>query len=314
MNYVAAHRSKEAMLESAIVFNVQKFSLNDGPGIRTVVFLKGCPLRCGWCSNPESQKKTPEIEWDERSCDGCDASDALARKVGFIKTGARRGPDVTRLQMGDAQVDEALKDCPGLSVVGVRRTSDDVLEECLQDEPFYEEGGGGVTLSGGEPLVWGHFCVELLDKLNAHGIDTSIETTGHVPEKVFRAAIGHLDHIFMDMKQYDTNLHKRGTGVGNELILKNMAYAVSTGKDLLIRTPVIPGFNDSLDDARGMARKLKAIGVDKVQLLPFHNFGESKYELLGREDYAFKGVPNTHPEDIEDFKQVYLDEGVEAFL
>lgn len=301
-------------MESATVFNIQKFSLNDGPGIRTVVFLKGCPMRCSWCSNPESQQRTPQYEWDPRSCYGCRGCEQLPPVKGFTKTNRAKAVDLRALRYGEPFVRQAAAECPGLTLVGSTWQLDRVLEECMKDQPFYEQSGGGVTLSGGEPLVWGNFCIALIQELEKCGIDTNIETTGHVPERIFKRALEYLDHVFIDMKHWDDTAHRRETGVGLELVERNTSYALSSGKDVLIRTPVIPGYNDKLSDARMMARRLKRLGADRVQLLPFHNYGESKYELLQRDDYAYKGVPNTHPEALEDFRKVYLDEGVKAFF
>lgn len=301
-------------MESATVFNIQKFSLNDGPGIRTVVFLKGCPMRCLWCSNPESQLKTQQFEWDPRSCHGCRECNSLPPVQGFTKVDRRKAVDVRKLHPDDPAARKAATGCPGLTLVGSTWRIDQVIQECMKDQPFYEQSGGGVTLSGGEPLVWGHFCIALLRALHERGIDTNIETTAHVPERTFRSAMDHLDHVFIDMKHWDEPAHRQGTGVGLRLVESNTAYALSRGKDVLIRTPVIPGYNDALSDARMMARRLKKLGADRVQLLPFHNFGESKYELLQRDDYAYKGVPNTHPDALEEYRSVYLDEGVRAFF
>ena len=299
---------------SATIFNIQQFSLNDGPGIRTVVFLKGCPMRCGWCSNPESQVRTPQFEWDPKSCSGCSACSALPAAPGFVKTDRSRAVDVHALRYDDPAALEAARECKGLNLVGRTRDLDEVVDQCMKDLPFYRQSGGGVTLSGGEPLVWGHFCVALLSALQDRGIDTNIETTGHVRESIFRSALDHLDHVFIDMKHWDEQAHKQGTGVGLNLIERNTSYALHSGKDVLIRTPVIPDYNDKLDDARKMARRLLRLGADRVQLLPFHNFGESKYDLLQRDDYRYRNVPNTHQEDLEGYRQVYEQEGVHAFF
>ena len=252
--------------ESGVIFNIQKFSLNDGPGIRTVVFLKGCPLRCKWCANPESQ-------------------------------GAGLGPAVpggAGLQGRDAALEE-------------------VLRVCLQDRPFYEESGGGVTLSGGEPLMQPAFACALLAALKAEGVHTALETTGCVGEEAFRQAAALTDYFLFDVKHWDDARHRAGTGVGLGLIEKNLAGALSAGKDLLPRIPVIPGYNDSLEDAAGFCRKLGAFGLHRAQLLPFHQFGERKYELLGR-PYPYAGAAALHPEDLEPYRQAFLAGGVEAFF
>ena len=300
------------MRMEATVFNIQKFSLDDGPGIRTVVFLKGCPLRCAWCSNPEGQKRAPQLEWDERKCVGCGA--CLAACPGTPAT-AGAHIDVRAVDGASPQAAAAVAACPhrALTPCGKTMSVDEVLAECLKDEPFYQESGGGVTLSGGEALLWPEFCIELLGRLHAAGIDTNMETTAFAPRETFDAVTEHLDHIYIDMKHGDPARHREGTGVDNALILENTARAIAAGRDVLVRTPVIPGYDDDPEDARTMARSLKSIGATRVQLLPFHNLGEAKYDRLGY-GYRLHGQANLHPEDLEAFRQVYLDEGIDAFF
>ena len=246
-----------------IIFNIQKFSLNDGPGIRTVVFFKGCPLRCAWCANPESQSPRPE-------------------------------------QVGD-------------KTEGKLMTVPEVMEVVLQDLPFYEESGGGVTLSGGEAMMQPDFAEALLAALQEQGLHTAMETTGFAAPEVFRRLCGRLDLLLFDVKHWDEARHRQGTGVSNQLILENLAWAVKSGPEVLPRLPVIPGFNASLEDAAGFARLLQKAGLSKVQLLPFHQLGEGKYAKLGRE-YALAHKKALRPEDLEDFRQRFLDRGLEAFF
>lgn len=256
------------MSDTGRVFNIQKFSLHDGPGIRTVVFLKGCPMACAWCSNPNSRKLQPVM-----------MQDAVNEKVFSEDSRDYRLEEVVRI--------------------------------CLQDRPFYEESGGGVTLSGGEALVQHRFSLALLKALRAEGIHTAIETTGYVAAPIFKKALALLDLAIMDVKHHDSEQHKRWIRTGNELPLANLATAVKTARELWVRIPVIPGVNDSLEDARKFAELLLPLGVQEVQLLPFHQYGERKYELLGW-DYSFEGVPNLHEEDVEPFRQELIAAGLPA--
>lgn len=242
---------------------MQKFSLNDGPGIRTVVFFKGCPLRCRWCSNPESQNPEFEELFLNEKCE--------------------------------------------------YRTVEEIISYCLKDRDFYEESSGGVTLSGGEVLMQHDFALSLLRSLKEASIDTCIETTGFSSPEVFSSLFPYLDHILFDVKHYDNNAHTAGTGVSNRPILSNLSLAVSAGMDILPRIPVIRGFNDSPKDAAGFCTALKSAGVSRVQLLPFHQFGEKKYELLGRE-YALKNMNAYHEDELEDYRKIFIDEGIEAFF
>lgn len=241
------------------ILNIQKFSLNDGPGIRTVVFFKGCPLRCRWCSNPESQS-----------------------------------PETT-------------------SNYGKKMTIDEILEICRQDLAFYNESNGGVTLSGGEVLSQFLFCSELLAQLKSEGINTAIETSGFIRTETFQSILSYVDHLLIDMKHWDPVKHLSGTGVSNEVILDNIRVALYSHSDVLIRIPVIPGFNDSMDDARGFCSLLSSMKTDKVQLLPFHQFGESKYQKLGMA-YDYSGIPNLHEEDLDSFRSVFISCGINAFF
>lgn len=208
-----------------------------------------------------------------------------------------------------------MKTCPtrAITCTGEIRTVDEVFRVCLQDKPFYEDSGGGVTLSGGEALIWPDFCEELLVRLREEGIDTCMETEGHVPCAVFQRIIPLLDHLLMDLKHVDPERLRKRTGADSRLMLANLRWAIDQGIDVLPRTPVIPGFNDNVDDARAIARLLREAGAMRVQLLPFHNFGENKYALLDM-PYTLHGVKNLHPENLSDYRQVYLDEGVDAFF
>jgi pyruvate formate lyase activating enzyme len=252
------------------IFNIQKFSLHDGPGIRTVVFLKGCPLGCAWCCNPNS------------------------RRLQVLPIRDANDPGVFTEDSRDYEMDE-------------------VLKIILQDVPFYEESGGGVTLSGGESLVQHKFSLKLLKRLRALGIHTAIETTGYAALTIFAKALEGTDLVIIDVKHYDRKQHKRWTGVSNELPLRNLAAALESPCDVLVRIPVIPGVNNSLEDAKAFCELLRPMGVSELQLLPFHQLGERKYELLGW-DYALKDAPPLHEEDLMDFQQVFADGGIRAYF
>ncbi len=252
------------------VFDIQKFSLHDGPGIRTVVFLKGCPMACAWCSNPGS------------------------RKLQVLEVADGLHPHVVVPDSRDYSVDE-------------------VVEVCLQDLPFYEESGGGVTLSGGEAMVQHRFTSRLLGELRSRGVHTAIETTGYAAEAVFQRILGEVDLAIIDVKHWNRAEHKRWTGVDNALPLTNLETAVSAGGPVIVRIPVIPRVNDSLDDAVEFSRLLGSVGVCEVQLLPFHQFGERKYELLGW-DYRMVGVAPLHEEDLAEYITTFRDHGVRAYV
>lgn len=295
-----------------IVFNIQKFSIHDGPGVRTNVFLKGCPLRCKWCANPESQLMKPQILYHSKDCVHCGTCAASCSEQAVSMDGEGK------IHMDFAKCRGCLTcvhSCPqrALSCEGEVKTVDEVLEVCMQDVDFYEESGGGVTLSGGEALMQPDFAKALLRELKARGIHTAMETTGFAPAEVFDGVTASADLLLFDMKHWDAEKHKEGTGVDNTLILENMRRAVAGGKEVLPRLPVIPGFNDSLKDAARFVRRLRKVGVDRIQLLPFHQFGENKYTLLGK-TYEYEAVPALHKEELTEFRQVFLDAGIDAFF
>ena len=219
------------------IFDIQRFSVHDGPGVRTIVFLKGCRLRCRWCCNPESQ------EWDIQEM-----------TLGGIKKTV--GRDVT---------------------VG------EVMEELLRDRPYFRRSGGGVTLSGGEALCQPEFASALLRSAKNAGITTAIETTAFAPREALDQVLPYLDVILMDIKHTDSEKHKAFTGRDNARILENARYIASRGKQLIIRTPVIPGFNDTADEIAAIARFASSLeGVREHHLLPYHRIGTDKYAGLGR--------------------------------
>ena len=299
------------MKDKGIVFNIQKFSVNDGPGIRTVVFLKGCPLRCKWCANPESQLVRTEIMWDEKKCAGCHhCIEVCPAQAVSLKEG--------KITIDSSKCDgcgKCFRECPGraLKNEGELKTVEKVMDAVMQDLPFYEESGGGMTLSGGEMLAQPDFAQSLLLAAKEDGLHTCCETTGFAKQEVFAEVIESIDAILFDVKHWNTEKHKEGTAVSNEQILANLKYAIDQGKDVLPRIPVIPGFNDSADDAANLARVIREAGGTKCQLLPFHQFGENKYEQLGRE-YAYKDVTAYHREDLEEYRQTLIANGVDAFF
>ncbi len=291
------------------LFNIQKFSLHDGPGIRSVVFFKGCPLRCKWCANPESLSSKIQVLWDKTKCTQCFqcVNQCKAQNIHF--TNQRIVVDAY-----DENEDYTLL-CPqgALKKEGGFFTVDEVMQEVMKDKPFYEESKGGVTLSGGEVLQQASFAKELISALKKENIHVAAETTGFTSKEIFISFIEQLDLLLYDMKHYDSQKHQEACGVPNTQCIENMKIAVQSNVDVIARIPVIPGFNNSLEDARKFSEVLKEIGITKVNLLPFHQFGMKKYELLGL-DYAMKNVKQLHPEDLYDYQKVMLDAGLDCYF
>lgn len=297
--------------KTGVIFNIQKFSVNDGPGIRTVVFFKGCPLHCRWCSNPESQLTKVQVFWDEKKCMDCHhCMDICPAQAITVLYGHIHIDTLSCTGCG-----QCILECPGkaLELEGEKRTVQEIMDVVLQDVVFYEESSGGLTLSGGEILSQPEFAVELLLAAKENGLHTCCETTGFAPPELFDRVTEYIDYILFDMKHWDTVKHKEGTGATNELLLSNMIRAIKSGKTVLPRIPVIPRFNNTLDDAARFADVLHEVGANKCQLLPFHQFGENKYHLLDQA-YNYQDVPSLHREDLQDYLQVFINHGIDAFF
>lgn len=277
---------------SGIVFNVQKFSVHDGRGIRTLVFLKGCPLHCLWCSNPESQHLQPELAFNGSRC-------LTAAVCGRCAKACLSGA-ITVVD-GLLRTDRSLckgcfscvKACPSgaRNIYGETMTVDRILRRVEEDSIFYSRSGGGLTLSGGEALMQPGFVLALLREARRRHINTAIETSGFAPYEHLQEAIVNLNMLIMDIKSLDCAKHKEFTGVDNALILENFSRVCEEFPKLkiLVRTPVIPGFNDSEDDIRAIRDFIPRRGNITYELLAYHRMGQPKYEYLGRR-YALEGA------------------------
>ena len=302
---------KANYMQTGVIFNIQKFSINDGPGIRTVVFFKGCPLHCKWCANPESQLAKIQILWDKKKCLHCHHCLEICLQKAISLKNDNIFIDTNKCTL----CKQCINTCPqkALTSEGEIKTVQQILDIVLQDEVFYEESDGGITLSGGEFLMQTQFAEELLIAAKEKNLHTCRETTGFCTPEKFQHIIQYIDYILFDLKHWDSQKHLEGTGIDNKLILTNMKYAISTGKKVLPRIPVIPKFNDSLEDAKRFCEVLHDVGSNQCQLLPFHQFGENKYYLLNKK-YAYENQPALHHEDLQEYLQIFLDNDIHAFF
>ncbi len=269
------------------VFDIQRFSVHDGPGIRTVVFLKGCSLRCIWCSNPESMRSSEELGFFPDRCIGIDKCDECRKVAPDPDAFIVRDQRITGLEAERAEdFLECAAVCPtnALTTWGKKRTVGEVMREVLADRQFYEESGGGLTLSGGEALIQTRFAVELLKAAHAEGIRTCVETALNYRPDVLDQALPHVDLALCDLKHLDPEAHLRFTGVTNERILANLMRVVESGTPVVIRIPVVPEHNGTEGNLRATAKFIaEELGgrVVQIQLLPFRKLGEKKYASLG---------------------------------
>ncbi len=264
---------------SGLVFNILRFCLHDGPGIRTTVFLKGCPLACQWCHNPEGQASRPDLLYYEGRCRRCGACKAVCpHGEGAQQDGAIRPTELCERCGACVEVCVAL----AREIVGRRMTVAEVMREVVSDLVFFEESGGGVTLSGGEPLLQPRFAEALLGACRDCGIHTVLETCGMAPGEVVFDVATKADLVLYDLKVVDPLKHRRYTGAANEMILANLEMLAATEHPLVVRLPVIPGINDGEEDLLTCLRLLAALRIRRIDLLPYHRIGTEKYRRLGR--------------------------------
>ena len=271
----------EAESTKGVIFNVQHYSIHDGPGIRTTVFMKGCALRCLWCQNPESQSTRPELFFDSEQCKGCGTC-VQACPEGAIELYDGRSWTNRKLCMGAGKCAEV---CPheARNVMGRYVTAEEIFKQVAGDAIFYQRSGGGVTLSGGEPLAQPRFAMSLLKLCKDASIHTALDTCGYAPWDTVRQVLDYVDLVLYDFKHMDPVEHEKCTEVSNDLILDNarkIHHELSI--PILARVPIIPGYNDSVENIEATARFIATeLGNSiKVHLLPYHRLGETKYERL----------------------------------
>ena len=277
-------------MEKALIFNIQRYSLHDGGGIRTVIFFKGCPLTCPWCSNPESQSFKPEVIRKQSLCINCSSNSCYEcmRDANYCPTGA-------------------------LEVVGKEYTVNEVLEEVKKDITFYETTGGGVTLSGGESLSQGQFVIELLKELKKYGLNTAIETTGIGSTEIIDQMTDYLDTVLWDFKIMNNEKAKNVLNADIELMKRNFKKLMTKNIKVIPRIPLIPGYTADEENLQKIIDFITRFNIKEVHILPFHQYGSSKYKALGRE-YGLTDLKPLRNEELEDIKNLIESKGIKAVI
>ena len=302
--------NREAQRKKGLVFSIQRYSTEDGPGIRTTVFLKGCPLKCLWCHNPEGQELSPQIAFNDSRCIGCKGCVAACPK-GAINFTA----DGSLTDRGKCQnCGKCAEVCPtgARELIGKYMTAEEVFSEVERDTLFYRSSGGGVTVGGGEPTMQPGFLVEFLRKCHEQGIHTALDTSGYVKWQEMEEILKYVDLVLYDLKHIDPVKHAEYTGVSNELILENARRISGKGISMIIRVPVIPGYTGGEDNIKGIMKFACTLeSVAKIDLLPFHRLGEPKYKKLGR-NYVFESTQPPTDEHMQKLKRLVASFGLQA--
>lgn len=289
------------------VFDIQHFGVHDGPGIRTLVFLKGCPMSCAWCCNPESRSPEPQLRYIHNRCTACYGCMAVCPAGAIF-------PDNGKVAIHF----EACKTCPdkpcitacnygAITLTGYSISSERLMEIIRKDIPFYRNSGGGVTFTGGEPLAQPEFLAAMLEQCKSEGIHTAVETCGCAKQDHFERILPLTDLFLYDLKIVDPDSHRQYTGKDNRLILDNLAWLVGQKARIIIRFPLISGITDREENTRAVLSLMETLGLDEIHLEPGHDLGVAKYAQLGMQ-YRLDGLPDTgYPlERLEQIRELFV--------
>jgi len=289
-------------MERGFVFNIERYAVHDGPGIRTLIFLSGCPLRCLWCQNPEGFNKEPQLIFFSNKCTKCLQCISVCPNNAIYTLNNEVKTDLNLCM-------NCLKCTEVCSFDARKRTSQlmtslEVVDEVVKDLAFYRNSGGGITLTGGEPLMQPEFAAEILKICKERNISTAIETSGYAEWNKAIKVFKYTDFVYFDIKHTNPQRHKAGTGVSNKLIIENLEKLANLEKEIVIRVPIIPNFNDSTINISNTCRLINRLKtIKKIELLPYHKLGVSKYERLGRK-YSLNDVDSPKDEVLIKIKSI----------
>jgi len=288
-------------MRKGVIFNIQRYSINDGPGIRTIVFFKGCPMRCAWCENPESIAFKPQIAFHKKKCIDCGSCQAACPKTAI---------DIERENRFDWEKCDNCGTCvencfaEALEMIGREMTVYEIMDEIKRDDAFYEKSGGGVTISGGEATSQFEFLQILLKSLKAAGYHVVLETNGLIEWKKLEKIAPNIDVFYFDIKGIDTDHHRQNTNVDNAVIMKNADKLLQNNYQVVFRIPIIPGMNDASEDIRVLDTFLGNIGAKEIHLLPYHRYGEDKIESI-QSKQKYLEIPSMNRIELENIKKQF---------
>lgn len=293
----------------ANIFNIQKFSVHDGPGIRTNVFFKGCPLKCMWCHNPESQNPSKEILYDEDKCTLCGNCIIECQNNAIEINNNKLTTNMDKCTFNGDCIISCINGAR--QIAGREYTVDEVIKEVLSDRVFYKNSGGGVTLSGGEPLIYAEFVEELLIKLKEENIHTAVDTCGAVDFKILERVSRYTDLFLYDLKSMDDDKHMLYTGVSNKNIIDNLIKLSEIHNNINLRLPLIEGINADENNISEILKLIKNINIKKINLLPYHDIAIHKYKKLGR-NYNSEKMKRPTDEKLNSIKEMFEKDGYEV--